>query len=217
MREDREAVRRHRPVALAGVLIVVTGLTAACTGSTEKAETTPSPTTTPLAEVDLTGVTVSRSPSFCESLDPGAVGEVLGGEPENTTAYASGQRAEVTTEVRDVANEHSCYFDRGTGETLRTARTWLFAQAVTREEARRWVEERSKDEACREAGELAYGDPGLVQSCASGDRRRVTAVGLFGDAWLTCQTTASVGTEEKELLEQTQRWCAAVAQSAAVS
>lgn len=221
MRDQPQAVRRRRPAGLAAALILVAGLTAACTGSTDEptdaGSASPTPTSTPLADLDLTGVTLPRTPSFCEALDPSAVSGVLGGEAETTVAYRSGQRTEVVTGLRDVANEYSCYFERGQGAAERTARTWLFAQAVSPSEARQWVEERQSDEGCRSAGELAFGEPGLVQSCSSGTRRRVTAVGLFGDGWLTCQTTAPAAVDEAELLEEAQRWCADVVQSAAAS
>jgi hypothetical protein len=194
------------------VALVVTGLTAGCTGSSSPEEE-PASTADAVSDLDLTGVVVAREP-FCDALDDGAVAELLGGEPTDSSRYEAGQRAELAPGLRDVADEHSCYVERGSAESLRTARAWLFAQPVTAREARGWVEERSATRDCREAGELSYGEPGLVQSCSSKDRIRVTAVGLFGDAWLTCQATAPRAGDPDELLEQTQQWCAEVARAA---
>jgi hypothetical protein len=172
-----------------------------------------------LSEVDLAGVELSRT-EFCDDLDDAAVAEVLGGEPDASDSYASGQRAEVAPGLNDVAHEHSCYFERGAEAELRTARAWLFAQSVTADQARAWIAVRERTEGCGPAGELAFGDPGLIQSCDTGSRRRITAVGLFGDSWLTCQATGpATGPESlapEELLEQTQRWCVQVAETAAL-
>lgn len=214
MREHGRAARRRPLARLGAAALVVTGLTAGCTGSSSPEE--PSPTSDAVSDLNLTGVVVAREP-FCEALDPESVAELLGGEPTESDSYEAGQRAELAPGLRDVADEHSCYFEGGTGTSMRTARAWLFAQPVTTREARGWAEERSKSRGCREAGELSYGDPGLVQSCSSKDRSRVTAVGLFGDAWLTCQATAPRRDDPDELLEQTQRWCAEVARAASVA
>lgn len=211
MREDRRAVRRRPLARLASVVLVATGLMAGCTESSEKVEEPPpatATTATPLSELDLTGVVAERAP-FCDALDPESVATVLGGQPELTDSYSSGEVAQLGPGLRDVANEHSCLFERGS----RSARAWLFAQPVTPAQARTMVEGRGSDRACEAAGELSFGDPGLVQSCEPEGRRRVTAVGLFGDGWLTCQTTAPGSADATELLEQTQRWCAEVARS----
>ena len=191
---------------------LVTVVTAGCTATVQDdgRSASPSPSTAAIAEVDLTGVVADRGP-FCDALDEESVAEVIGGEPEAVDSYASGQRTELAPGLRDVANEYSCYFERGSGPELRTARAWLFAQAVTPEQARRWLAERRTQDGCRQAGELTFGEPGLIQSCTTGSRRRITAAGLFGDGWLTCQATAAVSLPDAELLEQTQRWCAEVA------
>lgn len=198
----------------------MTVVTAGCTESDGDGSLSPSssPSNAALSDLDLTTVAPDRAP-FCDALDEEAVAAVLGGAPDRRDSYASGERTELAPGLRDVANEFSCYFQRGSEAEMRTARAWLFAQAVPAARAREWAEERRAQDGCREAGELTFGEPGLVQSCGTGERRRVTAVGLFGDAWLTCQATAPIdGPEsvpEDELLEVTQRWCAEVAQSAA--
>ena len=216
MRDHRGAVRRRALARAVPVVLLVTGLTAACTDSSQDegdAESA-SPTATPLSEVDLTGVVATRS-AFCDALETEPVAAVLGGDPDITIAYDSGQRTEVATGLRDVANEYSCYFERGSEDDQRTARAWLFAQPITPAEAEGFIKEREVEEACKPAGELSFGDPGLVQTCGTGTRRRVTAVGLFGDGWLTCQATSPASVAEEELLEQTQLWCADVARTTA--
>jgi hypothetical protein len=212
MRQRRGAgrgrARRGTLTRFATAAVVVAGLTAGCSGASDETEPEPSPTTTPLAEVDLTGVVASRT-EFCDALDPDSVATALGGEPETTESYSSGQQAEMAPGLDDVAHEFSCSFVRGSN----MARAWLFAQPATAKEARGWIQERIADKACRTAGELGFGDPGLVQLCDDPSQRRVTAVGLFGDGYLTCKVTGPPKSDEDDLLERAQRWCAEVAQS----
>jgi hypothetical protein len=192
------------------VAIVVAGLTAGCSGSDDDAAPEPVPSETPLSEVDLTGVAASRT-AFCDALDPESVATALGGEPDTTDSYSSGQRAELAPGLEDVAHEYSCTFTRG----HRMARAWLFAQPVTPRQAKSWIQERIADKACTTAGELGFGDPGLVQLCDDPTQRRVTAVGLFGDGYLTCKLTGPPKSDEDDLLEQARRWCLGVAESTA--
>jgi hypothetical protein len=210
MHEDGRAVRRRPLARLAVLVLVVTGLTAGCTEPADKADESPSPTTTPLSDIDLSGVVADRAP-FCDGLDPASLEAVLGGEPERRESYEAGQRVELARGLRDVANEYSCLFSRG----RRTARAWLFAQPVFPAQADAWVEERSRAEGCESTPGLSFGDPGVVQSCDAGTLRRVTAVGLFGDGWLSCQVLAPESVDPAELAGQTQRWCAEVAQATA--
>ena len=210
MRQLRGAVRRGPLTRLAVAVVVVTGLTAGCSGSDDDSAPEPLPSDTPLAEVDLTGVVAART-AFCDALNPDSVATVLGGEPTRTDEYSSGQRAELAPGLEDVAHEYSCFFERGKDAKSHTARAWLFAQPVTAPEARHLVEQRSGEDGCRDTGELSFGAPGVVQSCVQGSRRRVTAAGLFGDGWLTCQATAPSTTGEADLLDKVQRWCAEVA------
>lgn len=210
MRDHRGGVRRGTLTRLVPLALIVTVLTAGCTESDDKAEVEPIPRDTPVADIDLSDVTASRT-SFCDALNLESVATALGGEPARTDAYASGQRALLAPGLRDVAHEFSCTFERGP----RMARAWLFAQPATPADARAWVKERAADEACRPAGELSFGDPGLVQLCHDPSQLRVTAVGLFGDGYLTCKLTGPLDTDEADLLDRAQRWCAEVAQTTA--
>ena len=206
MHDHRGGVRRSALTRLAPVAVVVTLLTAGCTGSGSSSDGSPAPSDTPLSAVDLTGVAASRA-SFCDSLDPDAVAAVLGGAPEKDSSYGSGQRAELAPGLKDVSHEFSCTFDRGPRE----ARAWLFAQPATAAQARGWIKERTADDSCKAAGELTFGDPGLVQLCRDKLQLRVTAAGLFGDGYLTCKVTAPPKSDETDLLDRAQRWCADVA------
>lgn len=206
MRVHRGAVRRSRLVRLAPAVLAVALLTAGCTSSDDSTESNPAPSDTPLADIDLTGVAASRT-SFCDSLDKDAVATALGGEPKKEKSYGSGERATLTTGLKDVSHEFSCSFERGPRE----ARAWLFAQPVTRGEVFKWIDERGEDKGCAAAGDLQFGKPGLVQICQDKSQLRVLAVGLFGDGYLTCKLTAPAKSDEEELLDRGQRWCADVA------
>jgi len=210
MHDHRGGVTRSPLSRLAPVALLVTLLTAGCTASDGSSDSSPAPSDTPLSAIDLTGVSASRT-SFCDSLDPDALATALGGAPDSHESYNSGQRAEMAPGLKDVSHEFSCSFERGS----RQARAWLFAQPATPGQARGWVKERAADDACKPAGELSFGDPGLVQLCHDPSQLRVTAVGLFGDGYLTCKLTAPRHGDEADLLERAQRWCADVAQTTA--
>ena len=208
MHGSRGGERSSTLARLAPVALVVTLLTAGCTASDDSPDGSPVPSDTPVSDIDLTGVAASRT-SFCDALDPESVATALGGEPDKKKSYGTGRRAELAPGLKDVSHEFSCTFERG----KREARAWLFAQPVTARQARSWVKERSADGACHPAGELSFGDPGLVQLCRDKSQRRVTAVGLFGDGYLTCKLTAPPKSDRADLLDRGQRWCAEVART----
>jgi hypothetical protein len=200
---------------LLSVFALAAGLLAGCTG--EDVEQ-PAPTTTPLAEVDLTGVSVPRA-SFCGDLDETSLTEVLGGAPDRTDTWSSGDRVKLSPGTTDVVHEHGCSYGRGPV----TARAWVFAQPVTPASARRWVQELRSSPRCERGGPLGFGSPGAVVTCA--DRRDTTVrmAGLFGESYLTCEVARRSGRSTaddspelaaSERAEQAQRWCADVALSA---
>jgi hypothetical protein len=190
------------------------------TGCTSDEDPVPvDPTTTPLTEVDLSGVEVARGP-LCQALDEEAVTQLLGGRPTEVHVHDSGDRIRLADGSTDVAHEYGCTFRRGPV----TARTWVFAQPVAAREARHWAEELAGPR-CRPTGPLEFGAPGAVVVCA--DRRATTVrmAGLFGDAWLTCEvprtgrTTqdATAGRAAREIEAAAQRWCADVAATVSVA
>ena len=189
------------------VALLSTALLAGCTEDRPAPPPAP-PTTVPLDEIDLASVAVARAP-FCDRLDEASVADALGGEPRRTDGWESGDRRRVGS-TRDVVHESGCSYRRGRTE----AAAWVFAQPVTRWEARALVEERRTRRGCEAAGELRFGRPGGVQECLEEESRRVSMAGLFGDAWLTCEVSTPANRPEADALEQAQRWCVEVVYAA---
>ena len=210
-------VRRvgNRAVGVSAVMVAL--LTVFLTGCTDEPAAPPAQaeaTVAPLTDLDLGGLSAVRAP-YCETLDPGQLSDVLGGDPHRTSSYKPGDRVGLAPGMVDVVQEYGCSYFRGPV----TARTWLFAQPVTNRGARSLVAERAREQGCRPAGVLEFGAPGVVQTCrpaqdagASGAAETVVLAGLFGDGYLTCEVTAP---GDPSLLERTQRWCAGVAEAVA--
>lgn len=194
-------------------------LLAACTTETPAPSRSAEPSVVPLQAIDLAGVSAKRAP-FCDSLDVTAISSVLGGKPRHVASYGPGDRVALTPGVRDVAHEYGCVFQRRGV----TARAWLFAQPVTRGQARSYVGTRLHARGCSTAGVLKFGSPGVVQLCRPGSpepRRKArhggaalaSMAGLFGPGYLTCQVSATPESRlsHDDLLTRAQRWCASVA------
>src|SRR5688572_13066430 len=98
-----------RRLATATVVAAMCLLTiAACEGDGgPPPAATPSGSSTPLAELDTTTLVVQRD-SFCSDVDPDAVAEALGGDPDTSTSYDNGEPARLTRAVEDVAHEFDC-------------------------------------------------------------------------------------------------------------
>jgi hypothetical protein len=149
---------------------------------------------------------------------------VLGGKPLHQASYAPGDRVRLTPALRDVAHEYGCAFRKRSI----TARAWLFAQPVTRAQARSYLAARQKVPGCVTSGVLAFGKPGLTQFCrpvphgsaagAAPGTSLVTMSGLFGGGYLTCQVSATPKLlSNDDLLTRTERWCASVATTVGTS
>src|SRR3954451_21980288 len=153
-------VRRASPsrAPLVALLLSVV-LLGGCTSEASAPRRT-GPTAVPLEQVDLSGVSAVWAP-FCEALDETSTTAALGGKPQRSSAYGPGDRVALTPDIRDVAHEYGCVFRRGG----MTARAWLFAQPVTRGQARSYVAERHRVPGCSTAGVLEFGSPGVVQTC----------------------------------------------------
>jgi hypothetical protein len=164
---------------------------------------------TPLTAYDTSDVTVARA-GFCDATPAEAVAEALGSEPHASGGYGNGDRARITGAVRDVAHEYACTW-RSSGAT---ARAWMFAPPVTARRARTLVDA-ARDEAGCEAVRAApdFGAPSFGAICEGRRRAEASYRGLFGDAWLTCELTASDATLA-ELTDRAGRWCVAVAEAA---
>ena len=171
--------------------------------------TSPVPGTGPV-ELDVSRLPIPREP-FCGNLDGAEVGRALAGDLEDASAYATGDTVRFAPGVRDVAHEYVCVFSGSQAE----ARVWVFAAPVTRAEARRLVRQTRAVAGCREVRTgTAYGRPGITRLCrergeAGDEQWEVSARGLFGDAWLSCQLTAADPGED--VTRRAERWCVHVA------
>ena len=185
-----------------------------CSGSPGSDPSAPGPTLaadsgTPLDDVDTGALVVRRAP-FCDLIDPAAVTLALGEEPEDVSAYRSGQRTRLSKGVNDVVHEFGCSWTSG----RRTAKAWVFAPPVTRERAASLVRAAGATRGCAQAvGAAAYGQRSTALTCRSRGGTEVRYQGLFGDAWLTCALRSPDGRRE-QLVDRAGRWCAAVATDA---
>ena len=132
-----------RPVpALLLAALVALSLTA-CSGKDEperQVEVNPIPIDTFVADT----VQVSRA-SFCSRIADEAVTAAVG-EVTSTHHYGNGERARLTTRVRDVAHEYNCTFVGSSGDM---ARAWVFVPRVTRAQARAIVSGVRRQFGCR--------------------------------------------------------------------
>jgi hypothetical protein len=174
-----------RTAVLVGALAAATLLSGCTGGSTTPARRSPTPSPTPLERIDLSGLAVHRGP-FCDLLDPRHVETVLGGPVVTSDSYRSGDETELAPGVTDVAHEFGCRF---TGRHGSQARVWIFAAPVTEADAHDLV------------AQARTQPPATV----------VTVVGLFGDAWLSCQLSAPPAEPGRRAVPRAERWCVQVA------
>jgi hypothetical protein len=184
-----------------------------CQGDEEPAPSAaPSPSSTPLAELDTAALVVRRD-SFCPDVDPDAVEEALGGDPDASTSYDNGEPARLTRTVEDVAHEFDCTWQRAGGTV---ARAWVFAPPVTAARARGLVREAQTVPGCTPVPDTsAFGSPSVAVGCRAGRTLTAAYHGLFGDAWLSCSLAVPVGDAARaDLVDRAGRWCLAVATAA---
>lgn len=204
-----------RRFAAAAVVAAVCLLGSSCQGDDEPAPSAaPSPSSTPLAELD-TATLVVRRDSFCPDVEPDAVEEALGGEPDTSTSYDNGEPARLTRTVEDVAHEFDCTWQRAGGTV---ARAWVFAPPVTAGRARALVREAQSVPGCTPVPDAsAFGSPSAAVGCRSGRTLTAAYHGLFGDAWLSCSLAAPVGDAARaDLVDRASHWCVAVATAASL-
>ena len=194
-----------------------------CTDDGEPAPTSsPSETSTPLAEFATEALVVRRE-SICAdagrdavdagAVDPGAVEEALEGEPEASSSYDNGEPARLTEGVTDVAHEFGCVWRRADGTS---ARAWVFAPPVTVDRARLLVRGALTAPGCSPVPDApAFGRPSVAVLCRGDGALEVSYRGLFGDAWLSCALEVPArGLDRAALLDGAGRWCVAVATAA---
>jgi len=191
---------------LAAAVVLAFGA-AGCSGD----EPDPEPeaaSSTPLAALDTSAITVARA-EFCSRIASTAVDEALGGPVSSTDDYTNGEKARLAPGVTDVAHEYGCVWVGADGTT---ARAWVFAPPVTAGQARKLQAAATRAEGCAPVPDAApFGAPTTALRC-TGDDGVVTAYhGLFGDAWLSCSLSARAAAGD--LAERTDRWCATVVQA----
>ena len=187
-----------------------------CQGDDEPAPSAaPSPSSTPLAALDTAALVVRRD-SFCPDVDPDAVEEALGGDPDASTSYDNGEPARLTRTVEDVAHEFDCTWQRAGGTV---ARAWVFAPPVTAGRARALVREAQTVPGCTPVPDAsAFGIPSVAVGCRAGRTLTAAYHGLFGDAWLSCSLAVPVGSASRAaLVDRAGRWCVAVATAASAA
>jgi hypothetical protein len=211
MSDVRRPVVGTAAAAMAATLCLV-GLSA-CRGDGDAAPTpTPSETSTSLADL-ATDTLVVRRDSFCSDVDPDAVQEALGGEPDASSSYGNGEPARLAAGVRDVAHEFGCTWRRADGAV---ARAWVFTPPVTPGRARALARDARTAAGCSPVrGAPAFGRPSAAVVCRSDGALEASFHGLFGDAWLSCSLAVPAGRVDRaDLVDRTGRWCVAVATAA---
>lgn len=164
---------------------------------------------TPVTKFDSAGITLAREP-FCDRLTTAAVKRALADDPQQASVYGPGEKAPVTTDIDDVADEYSCTFTSATAE----ARAWLFAPPVTADLAQTLIQRLRREDGCAAtAAAPAFGDPSVALLCRASGRVEASYRGLFGDSWLSCSVTMT-DADPKKLADRAGRWCVAVAQAA---
>ncbi len=178
--------------------------------ATTSPEASPEPTSTPLADLDTTVLTVQRA-AFCDLVDPAAVESALGGEPADVRSYGNGESVLIASGIKDISHEFGCRWKRGRA----VLRGWVFAPPVTPADARLLrTEARRADDCVVRRAAPAFGAPTLARTCSAGKGSTEASFrGLFGDAWLACSLTRTGA--PAAVLDRAGEWCAAVARAAA--
>jgi hypothetical protein len=200
------ARRRPAAVAVAGLLAVSLVL-AGCSDEEERAAPEPEPT--PIDRLNTTAMQIPRI-QFCPRIDPGAIADALGGEPDDDRSWGNGDEAPVLPGGRsDVVQELGCEW---TTEDGATARAWVFARPITPPLATRVVRDAAGQERCRTAGNAGFGEPSYRQVCRVDvdDNQRARRAGLFGQTWLTCELTVPGTTPAREVDQRADAWCVEV-------
>jgi hypothetical protein len=181
-------------------------------------EPTPTPTskeesftTTPLAELDTTGLVVTRGP-FCDEVDDRQVSGALDGDPADASSWENGDTIDLGNGVEDVAHEFGC---RYTAEDGTIAQAWVFAPPVDAAGAQRLVKAAGKGAGCEVGGGPAFGTPTLALTCTKDGVARASYRGLFGDAWLVCEVVRPAE-GDWDVVDRAGRWCVGVLKAVAL-
>ena len=198
---------------VAGVVTaVVVGGGVVALGRDEDDKPTPAKesfTTTPLSEVDTTGLVVARGP-FCDAIDDRQVDAVLGSAPD-ATEWENGDEIDLTgTGTVDVVHEFGCSY---AVQDVGAARAWVFAPPVDAVGAQRLVKAAGKATGCEVGAGPPFGTPTLALTCTKDGVVRASYRGLFGDAWLVCEVELAESAAA-DIVDVAGRWCVGAVQAA---
>jgi hypothetical protein len=198
------ARRRRAAVVVAGVLASALAF-GGCSDEEERAAPEPEPT--PIGRLNTTAMQIPRI-QFCPRIDPGAIADALGVEPDDDRSWGNGDEAQVLAGGRsDVVQELGCEW---TTEDGASARAWVFARPVTPRLAAQVVRDAVGQRGCRTAGNAGFGRPSYRQACRVDDTQQVRRAGLFGQTWLTCELTVPGATPAREVTQRADAWCVEV-------
>ena len=218
MSGSTRASRRRRGGGRLRVLVVLTvallvvagvGYTVLRDARSDAGRTTPTAAPTPLSDVDVSHLPISRGP-FCAALKQDDIEAALGGPVTRTGHYDSGARATLATGLTDIAHEYNCGYSAASGAE---ARAWVFAAPVTRSAAASFTRE-SMGAGCRQLSDVPrFGSPSAASVCraSTGAPTVVTLRGLFGVSWLSCQLTTPRNAATPDPVRRAERWCVQVA------
>jgi hypothetical protein len=161
--------------------------------------------TTPLSELDPTGLVVARKP-FCDAIDDRQVSAALDGDPADSSSWENGDTIDLGNGVQDVAHEFGCRYTAADGTV---AQAWVFAPPVDAAGAQRLVKTAGKATGCEVGSGPAFGAPTLALTCTKDGVVRASYRGLFGDAWLVCEVARPAGADW-DVVDRASRWCVGV-------
>jgi hypothetical protein len=215
VRRARRTGRARRLLVLGAAIAVTGGVVALGLADdpprTDGPRPAPTDAVTPLQDLDLSGLPIARAP-FCDRIDDRSVTAALGGPATAVQEYGNGQRARITTGLRDVAHEYGCSYRSAGGADVRA---WVFAAPVRPQTARRLIGPLVRGPGCRQpAGSPVFGRPGVTVLCTSHKPAATTVSlrGLFTDTWLSCELTVpDAGAAVPATTRRGVRWCVHVA------
>ncbi|HET6153042.1 MAG TPA: hypothetical protein VFE15_08800 [Marmoricola sp.] len=200
------APRTRRALAAALLLGV-----AACGHGGPPASSTSPTLPASITKLDAGVLRIARA-RFCDLVPEAAVRAALGSAPASSTDWRDGDPVPGTPATQS-AHELGCGWAGADGTT---ARAWVFARPVSVSFAHDIAVAGGTENGCRLVAGPAFGRPTMTQVCTlAGSVVRVRHAGLFGDSWLTCETSGPAGRSGADrtaaVKQRADAWCVAVA------